>query len=102
VEEDIEAVFDSAKHTHTPFNRHRPLNPLSALPSSKAKLRIGIRERIRHLAAAYISLATFVDDDDLIYIENNPKSKRTKAIYHRVIRDMDKARRKIARWKILD
>ncbi len=102
MEEDIEALFDTARHTHTPFNRHRPLNPLSALPSSKAKLRIGIKERIRHLAGAYISLATFIDDDDLTHIENNPKSKKTRAIYRRVLRDIEKAKRKIARWKILD
>ncbi|MFM7088110.1 MAG: hypothetical protein ACKOW9_01055 [Candidatus Paceibacterota bacterium] len=100
VEEDIEAVFKTAAHTHIPHNRHRPLNPLSALPSSKGKLRIAIKERIRYLAGAYISLASFVDDDDLAFIEDNPTHARTREIYLRVIEDIEKAEKEISEFKI--
>ncbi|MCX6739084.1 MAG: hypothetical protein NT098_03460 [Candidatus Parcubacteria bacterium] len=99
-ENDIDAVLKTAAHTHIPHNRHRPLNALSSLPSSKAQLQIGIKERIRHLAGAYISLATFIDDDDLAFTERNPKSKRTKAIYFRVIRNIEKAEKEINQLKI--
>jgi len=102
VEEDIEAVFKTAAHTHIPHNRHRPLNVLSTLPSSKEKLRAGIKERIRYLAGTYISLATFVDDDEVAFMERNPKSKKTKAIYMRVLKDIEKAEREIANWRIID
>jgi len=100
VEDDIEAVLKTAAHTHIPHNKHRPLNALSSLPSSKAKLRIGIKERIKHLTGAYISLATFVDDDDLAFMERNPKSKKTKAIYMRVIRGIEKAEKEIRNFKV--
>jgi hypothetical protein len=99
-EDDIDAVLKTAAHTHIPHNRHRPLNALSSLPSSKAKLRIAIKERIRHLAGAYISLATFIDDDDMAFMERNPKSKRTKAIYMRVLKDIEKAEKEIKNFKI--
>lgn len=101
VEEDIEAVFKTAAHTHIPHNKHRPLNALSTLPSSKAKLRIAIKERIRYLAGAYISLATFIDDDELAFAEENPKHERTRAIYLRVIEDIEKAEKELQDYKII-
>ncbi len=100
VEEDIEAVKDAAKHIRTKY-RKGILNPLSSLPEPKIKMRMAIKERIRILAASYISLAGFVDDDDLMFAENNPKSKRTRAIYLKVIKNMDRARREMQRFKII-
>ena len=100
VEEDIEAVLKSAAHIHT-TNKHRILNPTSALPSSKANLRAGIKERIRQLAAAYVSLATFVDDDELAFMEENPRHERTRAVYDRVIRSITKAERDMTYFRPL-
>ena len=100
VEDDIEAVKDAAKHIRTNY-RKGILNPLSSLPESKKKFRQAIKERIRILAASYISLASFIDDDEFAFTERNPKSKKTRAIYLKVIREMDKARRDIKRFKII-
>jgi len=102
VENDIDAVIKTAAHTHIPHNRHRPLNVLSSLPSSKEKLRAGIKERIRHLAGAYISLATFIDDDEVAFMERNPKSKKTKAIYMRVIKDIEKAETELRKFRLME
>ncbi len=100
VEDDIDAVLKTAAHTHIPHNRHRPMNALSSLPSSKEKLRAGIKERIRHLADAYTSLATFIDDDDVAFMERNPESKKTKALYLRVLKEIEKAEKEIRDFKI--
>lgn len=100
VEDDIEAVKDTAKHIRHLY-RKGILNPLSTLPEPKIKMRIAIEERIRILAASYISLATFIDDDELAFAERNPKSKRTKAIYLKVVRDIKKAQREMRRFKII-
>lgn len=75
---------------------------MSSLPSSKEKLRIGIKERVKYLAGAYISLASFIDDDDLAFIERNPKSKRAKTIYLRVLKDIEKAQKELSKWRIID
>ncbi len=100
VEEDIEAVKDAAKHIRTKY-RKGILNPLSSLPEPKIKMRKAIKERIRILAASYISLSSFIDDDDLMFAENNPKSKKTRAIYLKVIKNMDRAQREMQRFKII-
>jgi hypothetical protein len=100
VEDDIEAVKDAAKHIRTLY-RKGILNPLSSLPEPKTKLKQAIKERIRILAASYISLASFIDDDELAFVERNPKSKKTRAIYLKVIRDMEKAKNEMRRFKII-
>ena len=100
VEDDIEAVKDAARHIRSLY-RKGILNPLSSLPEPKIKMRIAIKERIRILAASYISLASFIDDDELAFAERNPKSKKTRAIYLKMIKEMDKAKREIGRFKII-
>ena len=98
--EDIEAVLRDAKNVRLPHQRGS-FNPLSSLPEPKAKLKQAIKERIRLLAGAYISLAGFVDDNDIRFAENNPKSKRTRAIYLKVLEDMEQAQKEMRKFKIL-
>ena len=97
--EDIEAVLRDAKNVRLPHQRGS-MNPLSSLPESKTKIKQAIKERIRLLAGAYISLAGFVDDDDIKFAENNPKSTKTKVIYQKVLDDIEKAQDELRRFKI--
>ncbi|MGC9968177.1 MAG: hypothetical protein ABSC29_00370 [Minisyncoccia bacterium] len=98
--EDIEAVLRDAKNVRLPHQRGS-FNPLSSLPEPKAKIKQAIKERIRLLAGAYISLAGFVDDDDIKFAENNPKSARTKAIYQKVLDDMEMATEEMRKFKLV-
>jgi len=99
--EDIEAVLRDAKNVRLPHQRGS-FNPLSSLLEPKAKIKQTIKERIRLLAGAYISLAGFVDDDDIKFAENNPKSARTKAIYQKVLDDMETAQEEMRQFKLLE
>ena len=99
--EDIEAVLRDAKNVRLPHKRGS-MNPLSSLPEPKAKIKQAIKERIRLLAGAYISLAGFVDDDDIKFAEANPKSDKTKVIYQKVLDDMETAQEEMRRFKLLD
>ena len=98
---DIEAILRDAKNVRMP-HRRGSFNPLSSLPEPKAKIKQAIKERIRLLAGAYISLAGFVDDDDIRFAEDNPKSKKTRAMYHKVLEDMEIAKKEMREFKILN
>ncbi|MDD2732272.1 MAG: hypothetical protein PHI53_03715 [Candidatus Pacebacteria bacterium] len=97
--EDIEAVLRDAKNVRLPHQRGS-FNPLSSLPEPKAKLKQAIKDRIRLLAGAYISLAGFVDDDDIKSVEDNPE--KTKVLYKKVLDDMEAAQREMAKFKIIN
>ena len=99
--EDIEAVLRDAKNVRLPHQRGS-MNPLSSLPEPKAKIKQAIKDRIRLLAGAYISLAGFVDDGDIRFVEENPKSARTKAIYQKILEDMETAQEEMRQFKLLD
>lgn len=99
--EDIEAVLQDAKNVRLPHQRGS-LNPLSSLPEPKVKIKQAIKERIRLLAGAYISLAGFVDDDDIRFAEKNPKSAKTKAIYQKVLEDIKTAQGEMRCFKIIE
>jgi hypothetical protein len=99
--EDIETVLRDAKNVRLPHQRGS-MNPLSSLPEPKAKLKQAIKDRIRLLAGAYISLAGFVEDDDIRFAESNPKSARTKAVYQKVLEDMETAIEEMRQFKIVD
>lgn len=74
----------------------RTLNRTSSLPSSKSRMKRAIKERIRILVAGYISLATFVDDDSVDFLEFSTGSddkeiiKKKSMIYKEVIKSMDR------------
>lgn len=74
-------------------------NPISSLPEPKAKLKTAIKDRIKLLAGAYIALAGFIDDDDLIAAEDDPE--KTKVIYQKVLDDMEKAQEEMKEFKII-
>lgn len=97
----IEAVLRDAKNERLPHQRGS-MNPLSSLPEPKAKIKQAIKNRIRLLAGAYISLAGFVDDDDIRFAEANPKSAKTKTIYQKVLDDMETAIEEMKQFKLMD
>lgn len=99
--DDIEAVLATAKNIRMP-HRRGSFNPLSSLPEPKVKIKQAIKDRIRMLAGAYISLAGFIDDDDIWFTENNPRSKKTRAIYLKMLEDMERAQKEMREFKILD
>ncbi|MFA6252397.1 MAG: hypothetical protein WCX74_03285 [Candidatus Paceibacterota bacterium] len=99
-DDDIEAILRDAKNIKMP-HRRGSFNPLSSLPEPKAKIKQAIKERIRLLAGAYISLAGFVDDDDVRFAEENPKSKKTRAIYLKMLEDMETAQKEMREFKVL-
>ncbi len=74
---DEEAVLRDAKNVRLPHQRGS-MNPLSLLPEPKAKIRQVIKDRIKLLAGAYISLAGFVDDNDARFASENPDSEKPK------------------------
>jgi len=100
-DDDIEAILATAKNIRMPHQRGS-FNPLSSLPEPKAKIKQAIKERIRLLAGAYISLAGFVDDADIQFAEDNPRSKKTQAIYLKIFEDMETAQKEMREFKILD
>lgn len=96
MDEDIKKVLDRADHYR--FEEEESsvfLNPISALPTSKKRLKKSIIERINMLILAYGSLATFVPDETIEYMEKNPKSKRTRDTYLKVLDDMEKLKKEL-------
>lgn len=97
--DDIEAIIEASKH----FNYHEPsgttpFNRMSRLPESKRHLKMAIKERIRLLVASYISLASFIDDDLVDFLESGDTKKRKRKvvrIYSRVFKDFERLRKEI-------
>ena len=59
---------------------------------------MAIKERIRLLVASYISLASFIDDDLVDFLESSDTKKRKRKvirIYNRVFKDFEKMRKEI-------
>lgn len=100
-DDDIEAILRDAKNIRMPHQRGS-FNPLSSLLEPKAKIKQAIKDRIRMLAGAYISLAGFVDDDDIRFAEENPKSKKTRAIYLKMLDDMEAAQKEMQEFKLIE
>ena len=96
--DDIQAVIKAAKDVR-PKYRGWIANPTSSLPEPKAKLKAAIKDRIKLLAGAYIALAGFVDDGDLIAADDN--AEKTKAIYQKVLEDMGTAQEEMKKFKLV-
>lgn len=101
-EDDMEAVRKVAEHIRIPFNRHEIFNRLSQLSQPKAKMKQALRERMKLLAAAYISLATFIDDDDVEFVFENRDSQKTKDVAARVCEDLDRAQEEMRDFKLVE
>ena len=66
---------------------------------------MAIKERIRLLVASYVSLASFIDDDLVDFLESTDTKKRKRKvirIYNRVFRDFEKMRKEIATFDPFD
>jgi|SRR3989344_4499716 len=100
VNDDIEVVIKEAKRMRFRDGNHKPfLNPISSLPASKKNLKLAIKERIQLLCAAYISLASFVADEDIDILSNPQSTKKDKIMLKKILREMDKNRKEIKSFK---
>jgi len=63
------------------------LNPISALPTSKEKIKKSLVERINLLIVAYTSLATFVPDEIV--------DQANREMYLEVFDDMEKLKKEL-------
>lgn len=89
--DDIEEVIKEAEHYHFHEKSEKVLlNRISRLPESKKRLKRAIKERIRLLVGSYISLASFVPDEDVDVVIEGTNKERIKTIYRQVLADMEK------------
>ncbi len=98
----MEAVHKAAEHIRIPFNRHEIFNRLSQLSQPKAKMRQALKERMKLLAGAYISLATFIDDEEVEFVFENKGSQRAKDIAARVCDDIDRAQEEMRQFRLVE
>lgn len=106
--DDIEEIIEASKH----FKYHEqigttPFNRLSSLPESKKHLKLAIKQRIRLLAGAYISLASFIDDDLVDFLEESDTEseetrEKTSRIYKEVLKNMRRFRKEIRKFDPFD
>lgn len=101
--DDIEAIIDASKHFkyHEPTGT-TPFNRMSSLPETKKHLKRAIRERMQLLVGAYISLASFIDDELVDFLEGDESSfdkEKLKRIHTSVIKDMKRLRAEIEAFK---
>ena len=93
--DDVEEVIKRAKKIHASEKReYLYANKLSDLPASKDAMKESIKERIRLLCGMYISLATYVCDEDFKTLITGSKRQK-RAIYKKMVRDMDVLRKEI-------
>lgn len=97
--DDIEETIKEAQH----YRFHeRPgtvlLNRISRLPESKKRLKHAIKERIRLLVGSYISLASFMPDEDVDAVIEGTDKERIKTIYHKVLTEMERLTEEMRRF----
>lgn len=64
-----------------------------------------IRERMRMLAGVYISLASFIDDDLVDFLENDGEAvdkERVKRIYAEVLEEMERLRKEMGEFRVTE
>ena len=106
--EDIEAVIKASQHFK--YEKDEPearyaFNRISDLPESKSNLKRAIKDRIRVLCASYISLASFIPDEDVEYLlglRGEQKGKKPIKIMIRMIKEMDKLEKEIREFDPFD
>jgi hypothetical protein len=104
--DDIEAVIEASKHFR--FNENNPkgaLNRISNLPESKARIKRAIKERIRMLTASYISLASFVPDEDADYVaglHGEQNETRLLRIFRKVLKETNKLEKEMKNFDPFD
>lgn len=100
--DDIEAIIDASKHFkyHEPTGT-TPFNRISNLPETKKHMKRAIRERMQLLVGAYISLASFIDDELVDFLEESnddsdkEKVKKVSSIYEDVFKEMERLRKEM-------
>jgi hypothetical protein len=88
--EDRDEIVDKAAHYR--FTKEADsayLNRISQLPNSKENLKRAIIERIEELIVAYSSLATYVPDELIDWLNTHPRTKKSRRVYLSVLRDME-------------
>jgi len=102
VNEDIETIIDIAKHyKYRESNGKSPFNRVSVLPETKRHMKMAIKDRMRFLVDAYISLASFIDDDLVDIIEDHLKEssrnskEKIREIYDMVFNDIQELRKEM-------
>ena len=100
--DDIDAIIEAAKNMQFEGKGRKPfLNPMSALPASKRALKAATKERIKLLHALYISLATFVPDEDweAMWYTKEELTDRHRMIIRRVLAEMKKNQKEMRKFK---
>lgn len=91
--EDRDKILDKAAHYR--FTKEADsayLNRISLLPNSKKDLKQAILERIEELIVSYSSLATYVPDELIDWLNTYQGTDRGRKVYLGVLRDMEKLR----------
>lgn len=91
--EDRDIILDKAAHYR--FTKEADsayLNRISLLPNSKKDLKRAILERIEELMVSYSSLATYVPDELIDWLNNHQGTDRSRRVYMDVLRNMEKLR----------
>ena len=106
--EDIEAVIKASQHFKYERDESKArysFNKISDLPESKRNLKRAIKERIQLLCASYISLASFIPDEDAEYLlglHGEQKKKRSIKIMMRMMKEMDRLEKEIREFDPFD
>lgn len=82
----------------------KPLfNPASSLGVSKKNMKKAIKERIRLLCGAYISLASFVSDDDIeAFTDDDIPQEKKNEIVQKVLDEIERNRKEMEAFRPME